>query len=474
MSNNRCCCVELNQRNKWIDAIKRNNVDGWPWYPKPDDTICSEHFMGNKKSDEEESPSYAPTIFPKIYRKRKVNDSQVLARYTRLKKRRTTKVSDTTSSQIIIEEGSELYQTQPLMVDQGCQVNMFSESKLRDTTFICIRLIYSDHCDAEIQVNIATTSRIVMTNNSRKKEAVALTKKSYEDQSTETKIQEFVGISSIKNDQELLDLAGVSFSNFEFLLRRLTMKKCTVSTKDRLLIFLIKMKTGVTFSALSVLFGVHRTTTSRIFHSILQNLACATANLIFWPNRATVQATIPKCFSPDYINTRVIIDCTEFRIEIPTAVDDRVACYSHYKKGFTAKVLIGITPGGFISFKSKVAGGRKTDSQMTVESRLVDLLETGDVVLADKGFPSIKKVIDESGKEVKIVTPPFLANKNELSQEETQRTYDIARVRIHVERIMQRLRIYWVLDKIPHNLFNCIDDIVHCREATIENKKNLT
>ncbi|RVE41413.1 hypothetical protein evm_013936 [Chilo suppressalis] len=173
-------------------------VDGSPWYPKPDDTICSEHFMGNKKSDEEENPSYAPTIFPEIYRKRKVNDSQVLARYTRLTKRRTTKVSDTTSSQIIIEEGSELNQTQPFMIDQGCQVNMFSESKLRDTTFICIRLIYSDHCDP--------TSRILMTNNSRKKDKSCGTdKKSYEDQSTETKSQEFVGISSITNDQELLD-----------------------------------------------------------------------------------------------------------------------------------------------------------------------------------------------------------------------------------------------------------------------------
>lgn len=63
------------------------------------------------------------------------------------------------------------------MVDQGCQVNMFSESKLRDTTFICIRLIYSDHCETEIQVDIATTSRILMTNNSRKKDKSCCTDK---------------------------------------------------------------------------------------------------------------------------------------------------------------------------------------------------------------------------------------------------------------------------------------------------------
>ncbi|XP_046586721.1 uncharacterized protein [Neodiprion pinetum] len=68
---------------------------------------------------------------------------------------------------------------------------------------------------------------------------------------------------------------------------------------------------------------------------------------------------MPECFKPQYSNTRVIIDCTEFKIDVPSSVDDRIYCYSHYKKGFTAKILIGITPSGFICFKSKVAGGRK-------------------------------------------------------------------------------------------------------------------
>lgn len=68
---------------------------------------------------------------------------------------------------------------------------------------------------------------------------------------------------------------------------------------------------------------------------------------------------MPDCFRSDYSNTRVIIDCTEFRIQIPSSIDNRVNCYYHYNKGFTAKVLVGTTPGGFISFKSKAGGGRK-------------------------------------------------------------------------------------------------------------------
>ena len=57
--------------------------------------------------------------------------------------------------------------------------------------------------------------------------------------------------------------------------------------------------------------------------------------------------------------------------------------------------------------------------------------------------------------------PPFLENKKEFTKKETEDTYSIARVRIHVERIMQRLRTFNILNKIPANLFSSIDDIIH-------------
>ena len=85
-----------------------------------------------------------------------------------------------------------------------------------------------------------------------------------------------------------------------------------------------------------------------------------------------------------YANTRAIINCTEFKIEIPSGVSNKVLTYSHYKKGFTAKVVIRISSSGFISFKSKVAGGRKSDLNMTIKAQLVDLLEVGDEVLANR------------------------------------------------------------------------------------------
>ena len=187
------------------------------------------------------------------------------------------------------------------------------------------------------------------------------------------------------------------------------------------------MKTGLTFSALSVLFSVHRVTISRIFFSILQKLCSASSRLVFWPEKHVVKARMPQCFYPDF-DTRVIIDCTEFKIEVPTSVDNRVCTYSYYKKGFTAKVLISIIPGGFISFKSKVAGGRKSDSQLTIESGLIDLLEDRYKVLADKGFPQIRQTMDETGKNITLVMPSFLQKKEPFKEEETEATYNIAKV----------------------------------------------
>ncbi|KAH0537274.1 hypothetical protein KQX54_000146, partial [Cotesia glomerata] len=60
-------------------------IDGSLWSPKPMDVICSEHFICGEKSDvESSSPNYAPTIFPSVYRRRKVNESTVLSRHKTL------------------------------------------------------------------------------------------------------------------------------------------------------------------------------------------------------------------------------------------------------------------------------------------------------------------------------------------------------------------------------------------------------
>ncbi|KAL4104238.1 hypothetical protein QTP88_019547 [Uroleucon formosanum] len=123
--------------------------------------------------------------------------------------------------------------------------------------------------------------------------------------------------------------------------------------------------------------------------------------------------------------------------------------YSHYKGGYTIKVLVAITPNGMVSFLSKSYGGRSSDSYITNDSGFLNKLEPGDQVLADKGFPGIKTGVD--GQNSILVIPPMLHN-GRFTEEEVLSTYNVASVRIHIERRFAKLKTFNVLNKITSDL----------------------
>ena len=54
------------RRLQWTKAVRRA-VPGKPgalWQPKKHDVVCSEHFVGGKKSNDKNSVSFVPSIFP--------------------------------------------------------------------------------------------------------------------------------------------------------------------------------------------------------------------------------------------------------------------------------------------------------------------------------------------------------------------------------------------------------------------------
>ncbi|XP_018398069.1 PREDICTED: uncharacterized protein LOC108776059 [Cyphomyrmex costatus] len=211
-----------------------------------------------------------------------------------------------------------------------------------------------------------------------------------------------------------------------------------LSAENRLLLFLMKMKHGLPFSTLGSLFQISRTSAANIFKSVLKILVLNTKTWLFWPSKEAIKETMPSCFM-HYPNCRAIIDCTEISCDTPPTVEQRILMYSHYKSNFTIKFLVAISPSGLITFISKAYGGKATDGFITNDSGFLNLIEPGDEIMADKGFPQIK--VELLLRQCTIVMPPFAFNP-QFSREEVLEGYSIASVRIHVERAIQRIKIF--------------------------------
>lgn len=81
----------------------------------------------------------------------------------------------------------------------------------------------------------------------------------------------FHGFKSLEKSSTITGMAGVSFQVFSHLLSFIP-ERCNikVSRENRLLMFLTKMKLRISFSAIGIIFNIHRTTASQIFTSLGQ------------------------------------------------------------------------------------------------------------------------------------------------------------------------------------------------------------
>lgn len=208
-------------------------------------------------------------------------------------------------------------------------------------------------------------------------------------------------------ERALQDLCGVTLTVFRLLLSLLPEQKyrATDVTKEDRVLALMRLKLGISLTALSALFGVTMSTAARAFHLTLDHLNVKLQNFIFVPPRSAIKDTMPHCFLRNYPVCTFVIDCTEVRTETPSDAELQHYMYSHYKGGYTLKWLVGIVPSGMVAFVSEPYGGRQTDSEITRDSGFLAHVAPGDLILSDKGFPSISITLQDHG--AVLVMPPF-------------------------------------------------------------------
>lgn len=235
-----------------------------------------------------------------------------------------------------------------------------------------------------------------------------------------------------------------------------TDKKFLLSTRDRILMTMVKIKMAISFSALAILFDLNIQTCCNYFYDTVVILAQILKCMIFWPSKEDILKNMPKCFSK-FKSTRVVLDCYEITIEKPKCISCRIRSYSHYKKNFTAKLAMIVTPSGLISHSCVAFGGRASDNVITKHSGVYELCDPCDGIMVDKGYD-----IDEECREnlLTLIRPPFLRQKKKFSKAESVQCAQIARARVHVERVIQRVREYHILKfTIKKQILPYIDEI---------------
>lgn len=197
---------------------------------------------------------------------------------------------------------------------------------------------------------------------------------------------------------------------------------------------------------------------SQVFRETVKLLATAMRPLIVFYRRKEVSRTLPKCYRKNYKNLRCIIDCSEIFIQKPHDLNLQATTWSDYKHHNTVKFLVAITPQGSIAFVSKLWGGRASDRHVVVHSGFLEQIDTLDQVLADRGFPIRDELLIRGAE---LVIPPGARGRDQMTTLDARETKRVANSRIHVERVIQRIKTNRILSHtVTILLLPLMDDIL--------------
>ena len=128
--------------------------------------------------------------------------------------------------------------------------------------------------------------------------------------------------------------------------------------------------------------------------------------------------------------------------------------------------MVACTPNGVISYISPLYFGSISDVELTHVSGFLQTLEgkEGISVMADRGF-TIKDQLKEVG--VLLNIPPFFEGCTQLPSKEVKKGRRIASLRIHVERVIGRIKQFNILND-PLSMICLLNQVV-CMCAWLTN-----
>ena len=142
---------------------------------------------------------------------------------------------------------------------------------------------------------------------------------------------------------------------------------------------------------------------------------------------------------------------------MPSSLLLNTELFSSYKNHVTLKALVGIAPNGAITFVSQLYTGSISDREIVLRSGfLLQQFDDGDFVMADKGF----QIQDILPLGVSLNIPPFLGSNSQMCVEDVIKTQQIASLRIHVERALNKIVKNHIWDKVvPLSAFGVVNQM---------------
>ncbi len=460
------------QRKAWINAIPRTD-----WDPnKPSVKICSDHFVGNKKSTDSTMPGYVPSIWPHK------QDSTPKSRTTNTSKRTAeTPPLETPKRRKIpkyIDPADCITCTRRKLNDVGQNLLNVSERlknavwQTTDHDYVATRKAAPSEFDErdreihELKEENERLKRKVLSVDRIKTDTKACNKytgmPNYEQfwqvfnylrKRSNGKLKYWRGSQGTSKHQHFSE----AFEIKPGPLRKL-------SLEEEFFLCLVKLKKGHTNYDLAQRFDISETLVS-IITSTWFNFMENEFKLLFEMNDS--EENVAECFK-DFDGLKVVVDCTEQQVQKSSDLQARKDFFSNYKQRDTLKWMIGLSKNLTVNYCSSAFGGRASDKHIVNSSdTLLAKLTPGKKLMSDRGFPPPEEL---KAVGVETLIPTFKGrNRNQLTKEEVEHSEYIAKARIHVERIIQRIRTYHILDvtaqlsqkDIYGQMFTCIAYLVN-------------
>ncbi|KAL5006306.1 hypothetical protein ScPMuIL_015112 [Solemya velum] len=265
----------------------------------------------------------------------------------------------------------------------------------------------------------------------------------------------YTGLENYNNFDMVFTSFGSSVMNMSYYYGFQPVKEL----RDQFFLTLLKLRMNRLNWELADMFKITEKEVTNIFVTWVNFIYFHMKDLDWWPSRELVHYYAPTDFRRKFSSTRVIVDGTEMPLKKAKQPIVQQATYSTYKNRNTVKALVGVTPGGLVSYISDIYGGSASDRQICERSTLMRCMDSGDSIMADKGF-NVQDLFIPCNVTVNL--PAFFKKKNRMSGREVVKDRKIASKRVHVERIIGLAKTFKILS-CPFSIADApISDAIIC------------